>query len=180
MWLIIISLLVVIGIVLYIISFYNSVVNLKIEIENTHKQIELTMKKRFDLINQLVNAVKAHMKFERKVMVKITKLRNMPLNTMNDINRADDLAKSLVKEIVVAVENYPKLRTVERVKELVLSIKNTEAEIARLRYVYNNKIKKLSTKLTMFPNNVLADTLGMNKEKFLKFQKETEDQSQFK
>ncbi len=180
MWLVIIIVGIILLIAGYVVWFYNRVMQLKIGIENTHKQIEVAMKKRFDMIGQLIDVVKAHMKFEKGVMIKVTKLRAMPLKTMNDIDKADDLAKSLFAKIVATVENYPNLRSIEAVKDLTSSIRDIESEIARLRYLYNDQVQKLNTTLVIFPNNILARLLGLNREEFLRFKEEIEKAPRFR
>ena len=177
MWLIIGGLVVVIGIVLFIVLFYNSVVRMKMDIEDTQRQIESKMKKRFELIAQLVSMIRPSMKSKRGILVKATRLKNMPLKTKNDINRADDIAKELVKSIISTIENNPQLRENETVKELIRCIKDTETEIAQLRYHYNTQLKRLNTKLITFPNNLIADALGLSN-KLISFRNDYGESSQ--
>ncbi len=166
--------LIILAIIVWAILVYNRLIALNNAIENTFHQIQVAMKKRFDMIGQLVDATKGYLKYEKSVFTSVTKLRSASLITPDDIKRANDLATSVLGRIFAVMENYPKLQGIEAVKELQDSIKNIEAEIARQRYLYNDQVQTFNVLIQIFPNNMIAGMLGFTKKPYLKFGKEIE------
>ena len=144
--------LVILGIIGWIIGVYNRLVSLNNAIENTFHQIQVAMKKRLDMIGQLVDTTKSYLKYEKSVFTDVTKLRQAPLVTADDIKKANDMATAVLGRIFAVMENYPKVQGIEAVKELQDSIKNVEAEIARQRYLYNDLVQTFNISIQVFPN----------------------------
>jgi LemA protein len=166
--------LVILGIAIYVISIYNRFQTLKNGAEATLGQIRVALKKRLDMINQLVEAVKSYASFEKETLTKITELRSSVLkaNTAEDIQNIDRESRNILGNILVAVENYPELKTSETVKELMDAIKGIEDEIARHRYTYNNIVQEFNTKVDIFPSNIVASLFGFRKMDYLQFEEE--------
>lgn len=159
----------------YVILVYNRFINLKNGIENSFRQIQVGMKKRADMIAQLVDAARGYIKFEKDVMTGVTKLRSAPLGKPGDVRKADALATSLLGRIFAVMENYPNLRGVEAVTSLQNSIKDVEGEIARLRYLYNDQVQSFNMMVERFPSNIIASIFGFKRREYLRFEKGIEE-----
>ena len=172
--------LVILVLVGWIISVYNRLVSLNNAIENTFHQIQVAMKKRLDMIGQLVDTTKSYLKYEKSVFTDVTKLRQAPLATPEDIKKANDMATAFLGRIFAVMENYPKVQGIETVKELQDSIKNVEAEIARQRYLYNDQVQSFNMMCERFPSNIVALLFGFRKKEYLKFGEEVEKRPETK
>lgn len=153
---------------------YNRFINLKNGIENTFNQIRVAMKKRADMIAQLVDTTSSYLKFEKATLENVTKMRNINLDTPKGLEDADGLAKSVFGKIVAVAENYPKLKAVETVKPLQGSIKSLEEEISRMRYLYNDQVQTFNTMTERIPTNLVASIFSFKKKAYLKFGEDIE------
>ena len=156
------------------ILLYNRFKQLKNASEATLNQIKVALKKRLDMISQLIESVKSYAKFEKKLLEKITKMR-MGIDNVTkaeEIRKIDEESKKFLGTIKVTVENYPDLKTSKTVKELMKAVKEIEDEIARHRYTYNNIIQEYNTKIDTFPSNLVARAFGFRKMSYLEFGKE--------
>jgi len=167
----ILFLLLVIG---YVIMMYNKFINLKNAIENGFKQIQVGLKKRADMIGQLVETTKGQIKFEKDVMTGVAKLRSAPMGNPAEAKKADKLGASVLGKLFAVMENYPNLRSVEAVTNLQNSIKDNEDEIARLRYLYNDQVQTFNMMAERIPTNFIASIFGFKKKEYLEFEKEIE------
>jgi len=175
MFWIISGLIIILGIVFfYMLYVYNRLISLKNAIENTYNQIKVAMKKRFDMIGQLVDTTKSYLKYEKSVFTEVTKLRRMSITTPYDIKKADQAARTLLGRLFAVMENYPDIRGSENVKELQESIKNIEDEIARQRYLYNDQVQTFNIITDIFPSNIIARIFGFKRKEYLKFGEEIE------
>ncbi|NPA76565.1 MAG: LemA family protein [Candidatus Diapherotrites archaeon] len=172
-WLWILAAVVVIF-AIWMIGTYNRFVQLNNAIENTFHQIRVAMKKRFDMINQLVEATSSYIHFEKDVMTDVAKLRNINLNTPADIKDADAVARNVFGKLMAVMENYPDLKSAEVVQQLMSSIKGVEDEIARLRYLYNDQVQSYNMLRQMFPSNIVAGMFGFQQREYLEFGEEIE------
>jgi LemA protein len=133
------------------------------------------MKKRFDMIEQLLGAVKGYTKFEREVMEKVAELRAGVLSAKpEDLAKIEAESRSLLTLIRAVVEAYPDLKASTTVIKLMDSIINVEDEIARQRYTYNNIVQEFNTMVTTIPSNAVAGISGMHKLEYLQFGDEIE------
>ncbi len=152
-----------------VISVYNRLISLKNGIENSFNQIKVAMKKRFDVIGQLVETTKSYLKFEKNLFTDVSKMRNLNLNSAASLEKGDKLARGVMGSFLAVAENYPKTKGAETVKELQGSIKNVEDEISRIRYLYNDQVQSFNVKCELFPTNLIAGMLGFSKKDYLKF-----------
>ena len=167
---VIIAVILIFGLIaIYAVFVYNRLISLKNAIENTYNQIKVAMKKRFDMIGQLVDATKSYLKYEKSVFTEITKLRKMPVATPDDLRKADATSRNLLGRIFAVMENYPNVRGSENVKELQDSIRKMEDEIARQRYLYNDQVQTFNVIVDVFPSNIMARMLGFQKKPYLEF-----------
>ncbi len=159
----------------YGVVVYNRLINLKNGIENTFYQIRVAMKKRLDMITSLVESTSSYLKFEKDVMENVTKMRNMNVNSVEDVRKADALATATFGKIVAIAENYPNLKGIDAVKETQNAIKDVEDEIARLRYLYNDMVQNFNMACERFPTNIFARLFGFSKREYLQFGSEIEN-----
>ena len=164
------------GLVFYLITTYNRFQTLKNGAQATLGQVQVALKKRLDMISQLVDSVKSYAKFEKETLEKITELRSSVLKPQNaeGINRIEREVRGILGNLLLTVENYPELKTSEIVKELTGSIKNVESELARHRYTYNNIIQEFNTMLDTFPSNMVGAMFNFAKMEYLDFGEEVE------
>ncbi|MCP8305184.1 MAG: LemA family protein [archaeon] len=171
--LIIIVAVVVIGIILSFVFIYNRFYRLRNSADATLGQIRVAMKKRLDMIEQLLNSVKSYAKFEREVFEKITSLRAEVFKTgAEGLRDIDNESRRILGNILAVAENYPDLKTSNTVTELMGAVKSVEDEIARQRYTYNNIVQEFNILTDTVPSNFVARIIGMIKLNYLKFEEE--------
>lgn len=149
-------------IVLFIIFLYNSLIRLKNEVENSFAQIDVQLKRRNDLIPNLVNSVKGYMKHEKGVLETVTKARTsiMKATSMQQKAEASNQISEALKTIFAVSENYPKLRANENFLQLQEELTGTENKVAYSRQHYNDVVMKFNNKIQVFPNSLMANSLG--------------------
>ena len=170
----IIVLVILVGIIFYFITVYNRFQQLKNGAEATLGQVKVALKKRLDMLSQLVDTVKSYASFEKSTFEKITELRSSVLKTDNpkEINEIEKESRAILGNLLVTVENYPELKTSEIVKDLTSYIQNIENEIARHRYTYNNIVQEYNTMIDTIPSNIVANLSHFTKKDYLEFGEE--------
>jgi len=161
-------------IVLGIIYIYNSLVRLKVQVENAWSQIDVQLKRRYDLIPNLVNAVKGYMKHEKGVLEAVTKARTSLMSgSMKDKAKASNQITDALKSIFAVAENYPQLKASENFKQLQEELSGTESKIAYARQFYNDNVMEFNQAIQVFPKNIFAKMFGyVAKEFFATSEKE--------
>lgn len=174
---VLIALVLVAGAVFYFISVYNRFQELKNGASATLGQIKVALKKRLDMLSQLLDTVQSYAKFEQSTLEKITELRSkvLDIESPKDIDTVDKEIKAIAGNILVSVEAYPELQTSKIVKDLTSSIKDIENEISRHRYTYNNIVQEYNTMIDTIPSNIVASLSGFKKKEYLEFEKNVED-----
>ena len=162
---------VVIGIIvliaIYAVSQYNSFVKLNNMVKEAFSTMDVYLKKRWDLVPNLVETVKGYMKHESEVLEKIVELRNSSYDKMYSSDKIDankELSNGLSKLIAVA-ENYPELKASQNFSDLTRQLSQIEDEIAKSRKYYNGVVRNLNTKVEMFPSNIIASMFNFKTEK---------------
>ncbi len=165
------------GVLYYIVSIYNRFQVLNNGAEASLGQIRVALKKRVDVVSQLVESISSYAKFEKSVLEEVTKLRTRTMADMSpkDIDDIEKKVKEIFGNLMVTVENYPELKTSEVVKDLAKSIQDLETEIARHRYVYNNIVQEYNTKIDTVPSNFVAGIFGFKKKDYLEFEEGIEE-----
>jgi LemA protein len=164
-------LLILIGFVLYFIGIYNRFFSLKNSSEATLGQIRVAMKKRLDMIDQLLGAVKSYAKFERETLEKVTAMRaTVGSAGPGDLNEIERESRSILGRLIAVAENYPDLKTSTTVMNLMDAVTGVEEEIARQRYTYNNISQQFNTLVDVIPSNIVARLLGLQKLTYLEFE----------
>lgn len=156
-------------IVLYIIVVFNSLIMLKNRVENAWSQIDVQLKRRYDLIPNLVNTVKGYMKHEKGTLTELTKMRSQLISgSMNQKAKASDMITNALKSLFAVAENYPKLQASENFKMLQEELSGTESKIAYARQFYNDNVMTLNNKIQQFPSNIIANMLRFSEREFFK------------
>ena len=140
--------------VLYVIITYNKFVTLKKQMNNSYSVIDVYLKKRFDLIPNLVEVTKGYANYEQDVLTKITEYR-----TAYNQHKDKDALNKLNEEynnLILVVENYPDLKASEQFLKLQKSLIKVESELQAARRIYNSDTTKYNTKLNVFPSNIIG------------------------
>ena len=150
---IIFAVLVIIAIVMY-----NSLIRLQNQIENAWAQIDVQLKRRFDLIPNLIETVKGYTKHEKGVLEGVTKARTafMGAESIEEKGKAANMLEGTLKTLFAVSENYPKLQANENFLQLQEELSGTESKIAYARQHYNDMVMEYNTKVQTFPTNILA------------------------
>ena len=164
-------LLVILIFLLYMVAIYNKFKRLKNAADATLGQIKVALKKRLDMLSELVDSVKSYAKFEKETLQKITEMRSSVMKGDADkIKEIDRETRRILGDIRVAVENYPELKTSETVKKLMDAISSIEDEIARHRYTYNNIVQEYNTMTDVIPSSMVASMFAFTKMAYLEFE----------
>src|SRR3989339_1603220 len=149
-----IVLIIVGAIILGIILLYNRLIRLRLRVTNAWSQIDVQLKRRYDLIPNLVSAVKGYMKHEKGVLEEVTKARtSLITGSMATKAKASNQITEALKSIFAVAENYPQLKANENFLQLQEELSGTENKIAYSRQHYNDMVMTYNTKRETFPNN---------------------------
>lgn len=163
--------LVIIGLILWIVGIYNRFVSLRNSSEATLGQIRVAMKKRLDMIDQLLGAVKSYAKFEKETLERVTAMRaSVATAGPGDLNKVEAESRSIFGRLLAVAENYPDLKTSGTVTNLMESVKTLEDEIARQRYTFNNISQEYNTMMDTIPSNIVAKLMHLVKLEYLQFE----------
>jgi LemA protein len=165
LWLIILLVVLVI-LVLFVILLYNGLVRLKNQVKNAWAQIDVQLKRRNDLIPNLVETVKGYMKHEKTTLENITKARSAILSaeTVEEKAKASNMLSQTLKSLFAVSENYPDLKASQNFLQLQEEITGTENKISYSRQHYNDIVMLFNTKIEVFPNNIFAGMLNYKQE----------------
>ena len=154
-----IILAIVVILVFAIISMYNNLVTSKVKVDNAWSQIDVQLKRRFDLIPNFVETVKGYAAHEKETFEKITSLRSSWANasTISEKAELDNQLSGALKTIMAVSENYPELKANQNFSELSEELRNTENKISFSRQFYNDTVTMYNQKLLTFPSNIIAN-----------------------
>ena len=148
--------------VIYVLVTYNGFVRIKNRVEEAFSTMDVYLKKRWDLIPNIVETVKGYAKHEKSTLSEVIKLRNGAYDDMSSdekIKANQELSKGITK-IMALAEQYPDLKTNENFKDLSAQLTKIEDEIANSRKYYNGTVREFNDKVQMFPSNVVAMIFG--------------------
>jgi len=162
--------LVIIGLLVWAISLYNRFFSLKNTHEATLGQIKVALKKRLDMIEQLLGAVKSYAAFEKDTLERVTAMRaSVGSAGAGDLAGIEAESRSMLGRLFAVMENYPDLKTSQTVTSLMDSVKQVEDEIARQRYTANNVAEQFNTMMDTIPSNFIGKFVGLIKLQYLEF-----------
>lgn len=157
------------GVVLGVLALmYNSLVRLRNQVQNAWSQIDVQLKRRHDLIPNLINTVKGYAKHEKQLLTDITKERSAVMDT-SDVKKKAEHSNQLsetLKSLFAVAENYPDLKANQNFLQLQEELSGTENKISYARQHYNDMVQYFNTKLEQFPVNMIANVFNFNKEDY--------------
>lgn len=158
-------LLTILAIVIWIISTYNTFVKMRNNVEEGFSTMDVYMKKRYDLIPNLVETVKGYAKHENDTLEKVMAARYGAMNSATVEQRLDNenVLQGALKSLFAVAENYPNLKADQNFQDLQNTLKTLEEEIANSRKYYNGTVKVYNTKREMFPSNIIANWFKFTK-----------------
>lgn len=167
---------ILIVLVVVIVGVYNNLVALKMRVKNAFSQIDTQLKRRFDLIPNLVETVKGYAKHESETLEKVIASRNSFSNatSIEDKANANNALTNSLKSIFALSESYPDLKANENFLNLQTELTSTEDKVSFARQFYNDTVQKYNTSIMTFPNNVIASMFKFSEEKFFETEKEEE------
>ncbi len=161
----IIVIIIIVIIVLALILLYNHLVGLNIRCKNAWAGIDNQLKRRYDLIPNLVEVTKGYATHERETLMEVIKARNDE-GTMNERAKESEEVSNSVKKLLAVAENYPDLKANELFKNLQIELTGTEDKIAFARQFYNDSVQKYNTAIMSFPNNILAKMMNYKEKEY--------------
>ncbi len=171
-----ILLIALVVVVLWVIVLFNGLVRLKNRVSEAWSDIDVQLKRRYDLIPNLMETVKGYMKHEEGVLTKVTEARNMAMSATGTEakGKAENALSETLKNLFAVAENYPDLKASQNFLQLQDEISDTENKIQASRRFYNGNVRDFNTKIQVFPNNMIANTLGFKAFEFFEIDNEKE------
>jgi len=166
--------------VIFFIGIYNSLVQKRERVKEASSDIEVQLKRRADLIPNLVEVVKGYASHERELLEKITELRSKIINapTPKEGLEADSMLESTLKTLFAVVENYPDLKANQNFLELQRELVDTEDKIQASRRFYNAVAQEYNSSLKIFPNNLIANLFGFKEVEYFELSYEEKEKAQ--
>ena len=166
MWIYIIIAIIVL-IIIYAFALYNSFVQLNNKVDEAFSTMDVYLKKRWDLIPNIVETVKGYAKHEKETLEKVISLRNSAYENMSDEEKikANEQLTSGINKIMALAEAYPDLKANENFKDLSNQLTKVEEDIANSRKYYNGVVRIYNDKVKMFPSNIFAGLFGYKAKK---------------
>ena len=160
---------VALGIVFFVIMLYNRLQQQNVLVNEAWSGIDVQLKKRFDLIPNLVETVKGYAKHEKELFEKVAELRSGMMNAGADPQKLGQLEgefRSTLKTLFAVAENYPELKANENFLSLQRSLQEIENELESARRYYNGTVRDLNAKIVVFPNNIIAGWFNIKARQF--------------
>jgi LemA protein len=160
-----VAMVILVGLVMWLVAAFNKLVVQRTRVQNAWAEIDVQLKRRHDLIPNLVEAVRGYMQHERATLESVTQARAQAMaagrNTQERIG-AESLLTAVLGKLIAVVENYPQLRAVESVQLLQEQLTSTENRIAYARQFYNDEVMNYNAAQATFPRNLFAGLLGFS------------------
>ncbi|MBT4121294.1 MAG: LemA family protein [Candidatus Magasanikbacteria bacterium] len=158
-------------ILLWLIGVFNALVRLKNRAKEAWSDIDVQLKRRHDLIPNLVSSVKGYMTHEKDLLENITKARSQAMDAQKggntgELANAENMLGGMLGKLQIAVEAYPDLKANQNVMQLMDELSDTENKIQASRRFYNGQVRDFNTKIQTFPNNMVAGMLRFTKFEF--------------
>lgn len=149
---------VVLLVVITVVAVYNTLVRLRNNVEEGYSTMDVYLKKRYDLIPNLVETVKGYAKHEKETFTNVIEARNMAMNanSVEDKVKNENILSGTLKSLFALSENYPALQANQNFMDLQQQLQQIESEIAQSRKYYNAVVKQFNNKIEVFPSNIIA------------------------
>ncbi len=161
-------LLVIVAVILYVIVLYNGLVTLRQRVKNAWAQVDVQLKRRYDLIPNLVNTVKGYTTHERGTFEEVTKARTQAMSASGpaEASQAESALTGTLRTLFAVAEAYPELKADANFRELQKELSDTEGKIAFARQFYNDTVQKFNIRIQVFPAVLIAGMLGFQNQPF--------------
>lgn len=157
-------------VVMWLIGIFNGLIVLKNRVAEAFSDIDVQLKRRYDLIPNLINTVKGYAEHERELFEKVTEARTaamgVPAKDVAEKSKKENALGETLKTLFAVAENYPQLKANENFLALQEELSDTENKIMSARRFYNTNVKDFNTKQEIFPSNIVAGMLGFKKTEF--------------
>lgn len=159
-------------VVIWFVSIYNSFVRAVNRVKEAWADIDVQLKRRYDLIPNLVNTVKGYAKHEEGTLMKVTEMRSkaMQSDSLEERGKSENMLTEALKSIFALAENYPDLKANQNFLELQRELADTENKIQAARRFYNGNVRDLNTKLESFPQNIIGSMFHFQKQEFFELE----------
>lgn len=160
----------------WVVGAYNGLVRLRNQLENAWAQIDVQLKRRHDLIPNLVETVKGYAKHERETLENVIQARNMAVNakTVGERAEAENVLTGALKSLFAVAEAYPELKANQNFLRLQEELASTENKVAFSRQFYNDSVMTYNTRIEMFPTNLIATMFNFGRREFFEVKAEAE------
>ena len=171
-WFVIVPLIVIVLVFVWLTGLYNGLVRLRNQVKNAWAQIDVQLKRRHDLIPNLVETAKGYMQHERETLENITKARNLASQASGAgaQGQAEGALGQALSSFFVVVENYPDLKANQNFLALQEELTSTENKIGFARQAYNDQVLRFNNKVEMFPSNVVAGMFRFQQAEFFEIE----------
>ena len=176
MWIAIVVVVVLVLLILSIIGIYNALIRLRNQVDNAWSQIDVQLKRRHDLIPNLVETTKGYMKHERETFEEITKARSqaMGAKSVAEASKAEGALGGALSRFMLVVENYPDLKANQNFLAVQEELTSTENKISFARQSYNDQVLFFNNKIQMFTSNIIAGTFSFARRDFFELESAAE------
>jgi LemA protein len=159
-------------IVVIFVGFYNSLISLRNRCDNAWAQVDVQLRRRYDLIPNLVETVKGYAKHEREVFQRVTEARSKAVNagSVKEQGEAENMLRGALKSLFAVVENYPELKANQNFLMLQEELAGTEGKIAYARQFYNDSVMKFNVKQQVFPSNIIAGMFNFKEKEYFEIE----------
>ena len=163
---------IVLLLVLWVVFTYNSLVSLRNRTKEAWSDIDVQLKRRYNLIPNLIETVKGYADHERELLEKVTSARAAAMNaqTMEEHSKTENMLSETLKSLFAVSENYPDLKASGNFLELQRELRDTEDKIQASRRFYNGNVRDNNTKIEVFPSNIVAGLFGFSKFDFFEIE----------
>lgn len=176
-----IILAIIVLLIIWIVSMYNGLVKLKIKVDNSWSDIRVFLKKRYDLIPNLVNTVKGYAAHESQTFEKVTQARNaavsVPPGDVQGAAQANQALGGALRGLLAIAENYPDLKANQNFLELQNALQSIEGDLGNARRYYNATVRDYNTAIQQFPGVIIANMSGFKAREFYELENQQEAQN---
>lgn len=164
---------VVVLVILWVVAVYNGLITLRNRVKEAWSDISVQLKRRYDLIPNLIEAVKGYSKFEKSVLTDVTKARTEAMNAkgVEEKGKTENMLTDALKTIFAVSENYPDLKASQNFLDLQDELSDTENKIEASRRFYNGQVRDFNTKLETFPTTIIGNQLKFEVQPFFEMEK---------
>src|SRR4249920_3877816 len=172
MWVAIIIVAIIVVLLLVVVAMFNKLVRLRNRAENAWAQVDVQLRKRYDLIPNLVETVKGYASHERETFEAVTNARvaAQQAQGVQQQAQAENMLTAAIGRLFAVAEAYPQLRATENFQQLQAQLTNTEDQIAGARRIYNGNVQSYNTSIQTFPGTIFASTFGFTKREFFEIE----------